>query len=46
MPLIVGCACGKATIQKEWDSELGQYYCFIECKHCNYYWEGPMDYGI
>ncbi|KUG03126.1 hypothetical protein ASZ90_019466 [hydrocarbon metagenome] len=46
MPLIVGCACGKATITKEWDAELGQYYWFIECDQCGYYWEGPVGHGI
>lgn len=41
-PLIVGCKCGKAIVAKEWDDELGVYYCFCECILCNYYWEGPI----
>ncbi len=40
--MIVGCACGKAIITKKWDEELGQYYYFIECSRCMYYWEGPI----
>jgi hypothetical protein len=40
---VVGCKCGKYKLKKEYDKDYGQWYCYIECRECNYYWEGYID---
>ena len=41
----IGCDCGHSkVIGREEDHEYGQYYIFMECKECGYYWEGYYGY--
>lgn len=43
MAYVVGCKCGKShVIKKEYDKDYGAFYYYIECKECDYYWEGFM----
>jgi len=42
---VVGCKCGKSKeVYHKYDKEYGQTYLAYECKECDYYWEGYVDW--
>lgn len=39
------CKCGNSkVVVKEKDEDYGQYYIYIECEECGWYWEGYYGY--
>lgn len=38
--MVVGCKHKEQEIKTKWDEEYGEFYCYICCPICDYYWEG------